>query len=176
MPATLVTTGALDRDTAPILSKVTLAPAARGAGTGDAAALGALEAAIREGHDGQYAALAAPEAGFLVASRWEPPFKLARAFSAKRTGIVVNVVADAFEREYWLARAVFENGRALVEETLTLADGAAFDALFERIHGESHAVWRTKHAQGAVRGGFSWGVAEHFDPAASELGKAEGQV
>jgi hypothetical protein len=59
---------------------------------------------------------------------------------------------------------------------LTFNDGEKFERLFQEIHGESHAAWKAKNKQGALRGGFAWGAVENFDPAKSELGKAEGQI
>jgi hypothetical protein len=169
--ATRVSAEKLNRADVPIVSKI--------AATGDAAAVAtavaALEAALLDAHEGEFAALA-DGSGFLVPTRWEPPFKIARAISAKFHEVRVAVVADAFQSEYWLARAEFAKGRAEVDETLTFNDGDAFDALFQEIHGEPYATWRTRNKQGALRGGFSWGTSDDYDPSKSELGKAEGQV
>lgn len=178
----------LDRATAPILSTIVLAPAAGAAAADLAPALAALEAAILEKHEGEFAPLdasnktagadatAAGASGFLLPTRWEPPYKIVRPLSAKFPSVVFTVTADAFKAEYWLARAVFERGRADTDETLTFNDGDRFEKLFAEIHGEPFAEWRKKNAQGAVRGGFSWGTAADFDPSKSELGKAEGQA
>jgi hypothetical protein len=178
MPAKLVEK--LNSTDAPIVSTVTFAPLAENAAGTEStgAALAAFADALAEAHDGEYAALpaSAPAPGFIVPTRWEPPFKVARAVSAKFRDVRISVVADAFRDEYWLARAVFEGGRAVVDETLTLNDGAEFDALFEQLHGEPYAVWRTKNKQSGLRGGFSWGTSDDYDPSKSELGKAEGQA
>lgn len=111
-----------------------------------------------------------------VSTHWEPPFKPARAVSAQFPTARITLLADAFEHEYWLARTLFEKGRAVEDATLTLNDGAAFEQLFQQLHGEPYAQWKTKHTQGAVRGGFAWGAVDNYNPAQSELGKAEGQL
>ncbi|MDR3228025.1 MAG: hypothetical protein LBT53_01240 [Puniceicoccales bacterium] len=176
----------LDRNAAPIFSKITIEPAAdsdpaqAGVAPSDVAgAFAAFEAAIAESHSGPYTVerdAAGNALGILLPTRWEPPFKLARAISTRFLGVRVRVTADAFRAEYWLARAVFAKGRAEVEETLTFNDGEAFEKLFAEIHGEPYADWKIKNKQGGVRGGFSWGTSDDYDPEQSELGKAEGQV
>lgn len=135
--------------------------------------LDALEAAICETHAGNYAAI---ENGFLVPTRWEPPFKMLRALSAKFPAARFIVKSDAFRSEYWVARAVFENGKQTVEDVLTMNDGEAFELLFKEIHNQSSAEWKKQNTQGSVRGGFAWGTADGFDASKSELGKAEGQA
>ncbi|MDR2429988.1 MAG: hypothetical protein LBD14_03675 [Puniceicoccales bacterium] len=111
-----------------------------------------------------------------VPSHWEPPFKPVRAVSAQFPSVRITLLADAFQHEYWLARAIFEKGRAVTDDILTLNDGDAFDQLFQHLHHEPYAQWKTKHTQGAVRGGFAWGSVDNYNPAQSELGKAEGQL
>ncbi len=112
----------------------------------------------------------------LVATHWEPPFKALRIVSAAFPAARLTVKSDAFRKEYWISRAVFENGKQTVEEVLTMNDGAAFESLFKEINGVSFADWKKENKLGAVRGGFAWGTAEGFDASKSELGKAEGQA
>ncbi|MDR2863586.1 MAG: hypothetical protein LBV54_06925 [Puniceicoccales bacterium] len=159
-----------DREAAPILSRI---EATAGAGTSPQACIQALEAAIQETHEGQYAAL---ENGFLLSAHWEPPYKLVRTVSSKFPEVRITVTSDAFKSEYWIARAVYEKGLQVSDATLTMNDGEAFENLFREIHGESHAQWKSQNKQGKARGGFAWGAVADFDSSKSELGKAEGQL
>ena len=167
----------------PILSKITIQSAVV---SGDVPAQDipectqALESAILENHEGCYTRQtdkteSEHEVAFLIASTWEPPYKIVRAVSAKFPKVRIALVADAFRNEYWIAHALFEGGRAIVDEVLTMNDGRDFEALFFEIHGESHATWKAKNKQGQVRGGFAWGTVADYSKNQSELGKAEGQ-
>ncbi|MDR2981595.1 MAG: hypothetical protein LBV12_05035 [Puniceicoccales bacterium] len=135
--------------------------------------LAALETAIAETYEGMYAPV---DGGFMLATHWEPPYKMVKALATNNPSARVVVKSDAFLKEYWVARAVYEGGKQISEDVLTMNDGEAFETLFKEIHGQSHAEWKKENKQGKVRGGFSWGTADHFDAAKSELGKAEGQI
>ncbi|MDR2512718.1 MAG: hypothetical protein LBD01_02830 [Puniceicoccales bacterium] len=177
-----VTVDGLTSVDVPILSKITIHSAE---GSGDASSQDirecaqALESAILENHEGNYAQEKTDKEGsetaFLVASTWEPPYKIIRSVSAKFSKTRITMIADAFRHEYWLARALYEGGRAVVDEVLTMNDGHDFETLFYEIHGESHADWKVKNKQGQVRGGFAWGAVDDYSKNQSELGKAEGQ-
>lgn len=137
--------------------------------------LSALEQVILEVSAGPYAPTSD---GFLFPTTWEPPFKAFRDFAKKFPTAKLVLTSDSFAAGYWIGRAVYEDGKAVSEDTLTFNDGAAFEALFKEIHGKTSAEWRKENAGkvGPVRGGFAWGSVEGFDASKSELGKAEGQL
>ena len=160
----------LTKENAPIISQIVVESLDA---TPVAELTAALEAALQEEHEGKYSV---KENELLVPTRWEPPFKLVRAFAVKHPAAKVTLKADAFRNEYWIARAVYEGGKQTVDDVLTMNDGEAFEILFKEIHGETYAEWKQENAHGQVRGGFAWGAVEDFDPSKSELGKAEGQL
>ncbi len=135
--------------------------------------LSALEQAVTTAAEGPYAPLAD---GYLFATSWEPPFKALREFAKKFPRAKVELTSDAFHSGYWISRAVYEEGKAASENTLTFNDGAAFETLFKEIHGVGSEEWRKTHKTGPIRGGFAWGGVDGFDASKSELGKAEGQI
>ena len=68
---------------------------------------------------------------------WEPAFKDIKELSAKHKDATFTLYGDAFAKQHWISKAVYQGGKALEENTLSRIDGEAFRGVYKEIFGEA---------------------------------------
>jgi len=70
---------------------------------------------------------------------WEPAFKDLKELSAKYKDATFTLYADAFAKQHWISKAVYQGGKATEENTYSRIDGEAFRRTYQEIFGEAFA-------------------------------------
>jgi hypothetical protein len=67
---------------------------------------------------------------------WEPAFKDVKELSAKFKDATFTLYGDAFAKQHWVSKAVYQGGKASEESALSRIDGEAFRRVYQEIFGE----------------------------------------
>jgi hypothetical protein len=70
---------------------------------------------------------------------WEPAFKDLKELSTKYKDAVFTLYGDAFAKQHWISKAVYQAGKATEDNTYSRIDGEAFRRVYREIFGEAFA-------------------------------------
>jgi hypothetical protein len=70
---------------------------------------------------------------------WEPAFKEIKELSTKHKEVTFTLYADAFAKQHWISKAVYQAGKTTEENTYSRIDGEAFRRTYQEIFGEAFA-------------------------------------
>jgi hypothetical protein len=79
----------------------------------------------------------AGRAVFMV--EWEPVFKEVKELSAKYKDATFTLYGDAFAKQHWVTKNVYQAGKATEEAALSRIDGDSFRKVYQEIFGEAYA-------------------------------------
>jgi hypothetical protein len=67
---------------------------------------------------------------------WEPAFKELKELSAKHPGVKFTLYGDAFAKQHWVSKTVYEAGKSTEDVTVSRIDGASFRRIYQEVFGE----------------------------------------
>ncbi len=67
---------------------------------------------------------------------WEPAFKDLKELSTKHKDAIFTLYGEAFAKQHWVSKAVYQGGKSTEEATLSRIDGEAFRKVYQEIFGE----------------------------------------
>ncbi len=70
---------------------------------------------------------------------WEPAFKELKELSTKNKDATFTLYGEAFAKQHWVSKAVYQAGKAAEEATLSRIDGESFRRVYQEIFGEPYA-------------------------------------
>ncbi len=70
---------------------------------------------------------------------WEPAFKDLKELSTKHKDTTFTLYGDAFAKQHWISKAVYQAGKATEDNTYSRIDGEAFRHVYQEIFGEAFA-------------------------------------
>ncbi len=73
---------------------------------------------------------------------WEPAFKEIKEISMGRKEVTVTLYGEAFAKQHWISKTVYQGGKATEEGTYSRIDGDAFSRVYQEIFGEAYAAKR----------------------------------
>ena len=68
---------------------------------------------------------------------WEPAFKEIKELSAQFKEATFTLYGEAFAKQNWVSKTVYQTGKATEDATLSRIDGEAFQRVYQEIFGEA---------------------------------------
>jgi hypothetical protein len=71
---------------------------------------------------------------------WEPSFKEIKELSTQHKDVTFTLYGEAFAKQHWVSKTVFQAGKATEDATLSRIDGEAFRRVYQEVFGEPFAA------------------------------------